>query len=47
VVDDEVFERDFKEWLDQYPDLPMSRQELEDYMNERDERTKAAEREGR
>ncbi|MBS0000603.1 MAG: RraA family protein [Cyclobacteriaceae bacterium] len=47
VVDDEVFERDFKEWLDKYPDLPLSRQELDDYMKERDERRKAAEREGR
>ena len=47
VVDDEVFEKDFKEWLDQYPDLPMPRQELEDYMKERDESRKAAEREGR
>jgi hypothetical protein len=47
VVDDEVFERDFKEWLDDYENLPMSRQELDAYMTERDERRRAAEREGR
>jgi regulator of RNase E activity RraA len=47
VVDDEVFEQDFKAWLDEYPNLPMSKQELDDYMKERDEKRKAAEREGR
>lgn len=41
VVDDEVFERDFKEWLDQYPNLPMPRQELDDFIAERDARRKA------
>lgn len=47
VVDDEVFEKDYKEWLDKYPNLPMSKKELEDYMIERDAKRKAAEREGR
>jgi len=47
VVDDEVFEKDFKIWLDDYPNLPMSRQELADYMKERDAKRKAAEKEGR
>ena len=47
VVDDEVFEKDFKEWLGEYKNLPMSKQELEDYMKERDASRKAAEREGR
>ncbi|MFY0650699.1 MAG: RraA family protein [Cyclobacteriaceae bacterium] len=47
VVDDEVFERDFKDWLDKYPNLPMSKADLEAYMQERDERRRAAEREGR
>lgn len=47
VVDDEVFEKDFKEWLDDYQNLPMSKQELDDYMKERDAKRKAAEKEGR
>lgn len=47
VVDEEVFEQDFRAWISEYENLPMSRQELEDYMNERDERRREAEREGR
>jgi 4-hydroxy-4-methyl-2-oxoglutarate aldolase len=47
VVDDKVFEKDFKEWLDDYQNLPMSTQELEDYMKELDAKRKAAEKEGR
>lgn len=43
VVDDEVFEKDFKEWLDQYPNLPMSKKELEDYIDEREARRAARE----
>ncbi|MCB0669731.1 MAG: RraA family protein [Saprospiraceae bacterium] len=41
VVDDEVFERDFKQWLETYPDLPMPKQELDDFIQERDARRKA------
>jgi regulator of RNase E activity RraA len=36
VVDDEVFEKDFKQWLDKYPNLPMSKKELDDYIAERE-----------
>ncbi|MFC4219134.1 RraA family protein [Flagellimonas marina] len=38
VVDDEVFEKDFKEWLDKYPNLPMSKSELDTFLKEREER---------
>ncbi|MEW2921161.1 RraA family protein [Muricauda sp. ANG21] len=38
VVDDEVFEKDFKEWLDKYPNLPMSKAELDTFLKEREER---------
>jgi regulator of RNase E activity RraA len=31
VVDREVFEKDFQEWLDKYPNLPMSKKELTDF----------------
>jgi regulator of RNase E activity RraA len=31
VVDRDVFEKDFQQWLDKYPNLPMSRKELTDY----------------
>lgn len=34
VVDDDVFQKDFKKWLDNYPNLPMSKEELESYMKE-------------
>jgi len=34
VVDDEVFEKDFKTWIDNYQGLPMSRDELSTYMTE-------------
>jgi len=47
VVDDDVFEKDFKKWLDEYQNLPMPKKELEDYMKERDARRKEAEREGK
>ena len=43
VVDDEVFEKDFKDWLDTYPNLPMSKKELEDYIAEREARRAARE----
>jgi regulator of RNase E activity RraA len=33
VVEPDVFEKAFKEWLDNYKNLPMPRQELYDYMN--------------
>jgi len=40
VVEREVYEKDFKEWLDAYPDedLPMSRAELSEYMTAREAR---------
>ena len=34
VVDKAVFEKDFKDWLSKYPKLPMSKQELDDYIKE-------------
>jgi regulator of RNase E activity RraA len=45
VVDRNVYEKDFKEWLDQQSNLPMSRKELEDYMKEREARRAAREAE--
>ena len=41
VVDDEVFEKDFKEWLNNYQNLPMSRDELNSYIAEREARIAA------
>jgi len=38
VVEREVFERDFKEWLEHKADLPMPREELEQYIKEREAR---------
>lgn len=35
VVDKEVFEKDFRQWLDKKDDLPMSKQELNNFLNER------------
>jgi regulator of RNase E activity RraA len=43
VVDDDVFEKDFQQWLDAYPNLPMSRKELTDFIEEREARRKARE----
>ena len=43
VVDDDVFEKDFREWLDDYSDLPMPREELNAFMEERDKRRAARE----
>ena len=34
VVDHDVFEKDFKEWLNKYPKLPMPKEELDDYVKE-------------
>ncbi|MGM5469986.1 RraA family protein [Flavobacteriaceae bacterium LMO-SS05] len=36
VVDDDVLEKDFKKWLESHPNLPMSKEELETYMKERE-----------
>ena len=36
VVDDDVFERDFQQWLDNYSNLPMSREELQHFIEERE-----------
>ena len=38
VVDDEVFKKDFREWLAKHPNLPMPRKELNDHLRELDER---------
>jgi hypothetical protein len=46
-VDEAVFEKDFKDWLGNHSNLPMSKEELDNYMKERDEMRKAAEQEGR
>ena len=41
VVDRDVFEKDFKEWLAKYENLPMPREELDEYINEREVRRAA------
>jgi regulator of RNase E activity RraA len=38
VVDREVFEKDFQEWLDGYENLPMSKQELDEFLEAREAR---------
>ncbi len=43
VVDDNVFEKDFSLWLDDFSDLPMPREELNKFMAERDAKRKAKE----
>ncbi len=43
VVEREVFEKDFQEWLDDYPDLPMSREELNEFLEAREARRQARE----
>lgn len=45
VVDKDVFEKDFQKWLDKKSDLPMPRQELNDYLKAREERRKASQNE--
>lgn len=35
VVDDDVFEKDFEEWVGKYPNLPMPKAELTAFMKER------------
>ena len=47
VVDDDVFEKDFRQWLADYENLPMPKAELDQYIKELDERRAArkAERE--
>ncbi|XOV94788.1 MAG: RraA family protein [Bacteroidota bacterium] len=41
VVDKDVFEKDFKAWLDKKTDLPMPKKELDDFLKARDERNKS------
>ena len=41
VVDDEVFEADFRKWLSEYEDLPMPKEELEAFLKARDARRAA------
>ena len=43
VVEDDVFERDFQQWLDEYQNLPMPKQELDDFMKAREARRAARE----
>jgi hypothetical protein len=43
VVDREVFEKDFQQWLDEYPNLPMSKEELNDFLDARAARKAARE----
>ena len=38
VVDKDVYEKDFQQWLDKHPNLPMSREELSDFLKEREAR---------
>lgn len=38
VVDRDVFEKDFQQWLDQHPNLPMTKEELADFLKEREAR---------
>jgi hypothetical protein len=40
VVDKEVFEKDFQEWLD-HQELPMAREELDAFLEAREARRKA------
>ncbi|MEM9326285.1 MAG: RraA family protein [Bacteroidota bacterium] len=40
VVDDDVFKRDFRQWLSEYEELPMPREELNAYLAELDAREK-------
>ena len=34
-LDREVFEKDFRHWLDDHPNLPMSKKELNDFLEAR------------
>ena len=36
VVDRDVFEKDFQQWLDKHPNLPMSKEELADFLEARE-----------
>ncbi len=36
VVDPDVFEKDFQEWLQQHPDLPMTKDELSEFLKARE-----------
>ena len=38
VVDQDVYENDFQQWLDKHQNLPMSREELSDFLKEREAR---------
>ena len=40
VVEEEIFEKDFREWLDNYSNLPMPKEELDAYLEARDQRKK-------
>ena len=43
VVDPDVFEKDFRQWLDKHPNLPMSEEELTDFLEAREARRKTRE----
>jgi 4-hydroxy-4-methyl-2-oxoglutarate aldolase len=36
VVDRDVYEKDFQQWLDEYPNLPMSKEELNEFLEARE-----------
>jgi regulator of RNase E activity RraA len=40
VVDPEVFEQDFRQWLEEHQDLPMAREELTEFLRARDAKKK-------
>jgi hypothetical protein len=41
VVDRDVYENDFQQWLDEYPNLPMSKEELDEFLQAREARRAA------
>ena len=43
VVEKEVFEKDFQNWLRDYPDLPMAKEELDEFLEAREARRQARE----
>ncbi|MFH0759520.1 MAG: hypothetical protein V2B15_19690 [Bacteroidota bacterium] len=41
VADRDDYEKDFQQWLDEYPDLPMSKEELIEFQEARETRRAA------
>jgi regulator of RNase E activity RraA len=46
VVDRAVYEKDFQQWLDKYPNLPMSKKELSDYLEAQKARRESQRQQG-